>query len=62
MRNSSNMCKTIVGIDASQLYPLSMMEGMSTGVYTKWEREDTGMFHPRRSKKNYLECMVLEYF
>ena len=47
------MCKTIVGIDASQLYPFSMMKDMPTGVYTKWElREDTGLFHPRKSKKN----------
>ena len=57
------MCKTIVGIDASQLYPFSVMKDMPTGVYTKWElREDTGLFHPRRSKKNYLECIVLKYF
>ena len=57
------MCKTIVGIDASQLYPFSMMKDMPTGVYTKWElREDTGLFHPRRSKKNYLEYIVLKDF
>ena len=63
IKNSSNMCKTIVGIDASQLYPFSMMKDMPTGVYTKWElREDTGLFHPQRSKKNYLECIVLKYF
>ena len=63
IKNSSNICKTIVGIDASQLYPFSMMKDMPTGVYTKWElREDTGLFHPRRSKKNYLECIVLKYF
>ena len=36
------MCNTIVGVDASQLYPLSMIKDMSEGVYTKWElREDT---------------------
>ena len=53
IKNSSNMCKTIVGIDASQLYPFSMMKDMPTGVYTKWElRDETGLFHPRRSKKN----------
>ena len=37
IKNSSNMCKTIVGIDASQLYPFSMMKDMPAGVYTKWE-------------------------
>ena len=28
--NSSNICKTIVGIDASQLYPFSMSQEMPT--------------------------------
>ena len=63
IKNSSNMCKTIVANDASQLYPFSMMKDMPTEVYKKWElREETRLFHPRRSKKNYLECIVLQYF
>ena len=63
IKHSSNMCKTIVGIDASQRYPFSMMKDMPTRVYTKWElREDTRLFQPRRSKKKYLECIVLKYF
>ena len=57
------MCKTIAVINASHLYPFSMMKDMPTGVYTKWElREDTGLFHPRKSKKNYLKCVVLKCF
>ena len=35
-RNSSNICKTIVGIDASQLYPFSVCQEMPTGLYTRW--------------------------
>ena len=35
--NSSNNCKSIVGIDASQLYPFSMCQDMPTGLYTRWE-------------------------
>ena len=31
-KESSKMCKTIVGIDASQLYSFSMMKDMPTGV------------------------------
>ena len=63
IKNSSNMCKTIVSIDASQFYSFSMMKDMPTGVYTKWDlREGTGFFHPRRSKNNNLECIVLKYF
>ena len=26
LRNSSNVCKSVVGIDASQLYPFSMRQ------------------------------------
>ena len=45
VRKNSNMCKTIAAIDASQLYPFSMMKDMPTQVYTKWELlEDTGLF------------------
>ena len=64
IKNSSNTCKsTPVGIDASQLNSFSMMKDMPTGVYTKWElRKDTGLFHPRRNKKSFLECVVLKYF
>ena len=37
VRNSSNTCRTIVGIDASQLYPFSGCQEMPTGFYTRWE-------------------------
>ena len=30
IRNSGNICKSIVGIDASQLYPYSMCQPMPT--------------------------------
>ena len=32
---SSNLCKLIVGIDASQLYSYSMCQTMPTGLYTQ---------------------------
>ena len=32
IRGSSYICKPIVGIDASQLYPFSMCQDMSTGL------------------------------
>ena len=35
IRKSTNLCKSIVGIDASQLYPYSMCQPMSTGLYTR---------------------------
>ena len=37
IRKSSNLCKSIVGIDASQLYPYSMCQPMPTGLNTRWE-------------------------
>ena len=37
IRKSANLCKSIVGIDASQLYPHSMCQPMPTGLYTRWE-------------------------
>ena len=35
IRKSSNLCKSIVGMDASQLYPYSMFQPMPTGLYTR---------------------------
>ena len=37
IRNSSNVCKLIVGVDASHLYPFSNCQEMTTGLYTRWE-------------------------
>ena len=36
-RKSSNLCTSIVGIDASQVYPYSMCQPMPTGFYTRWQ-------------------------
>ena len=36
IRKSTNLCESIVGIDASQLYPYSMCQTMPTGLYTRW--------------------------
>ena len=35
IRKSTNICKTIVGIVASQLYPYSMCQPMPNGLYTR---------------------------
>ena len=37
IRRPNNVCKPIVVIDASQLYPFSLCQAMPTGVYTRWE-------------------------
>ena len=62
-RNSSNLCKSIVGIDASQLYPYSMCQPMPTGLYTSWEYDsETKRFTARQNKSRSFENMVLSYF
>ena len=62
IRESENMCKSIVGIDASQLYPFSMTKDMPTGLYTKWEfNEDTSKFYPKRNWRSFFEQQVIDY-
>ena len=63
IRKSSNLCKSIVGIDASQLYPHSMCQPMPTGLYTRWEYDsETKTFTARENKSRSFENMVLSYF
>ena len=37
IRKSINLCKSVVGIDVSGLYPYSIGQRMPTGFYTRWE-------------------------
>ena len=63
IRKSSNLCKSIVGIDASQLYPYSRCQPMLTGLYTRWEYDsETKRFTARQNKSRSFENMVLSYF
>ena len=60
VRKSSNICKSIVGIDASQLDPHSMCQPMSTGLYTGWDLDsETSRFTPRQNKTRSFENMVM---
>ena len=63
IRNSENICKSIVGIDASQLYPYSMCQPMPTGLYTRWEYDtESNRFKPQQNKSRNFENMVMSYF
>ena len=63
IRKSSNLCKSIVGIDAGQLYPYSMCQPMPTGLYTRWEYDsETKRFTARQNKSRSFENMILSYF
>ena len=48
IRKSQNVCKSIVGIDASQFHSFSMCQPMPTGLYTRYEYDsDSQRFKPR---------------
>ena len=63
IRKSSNLCKSIVGINASQLYPYSMCQPMPTGLYTRWDYDsETKRFTARQNKSHSFENMVMSCF
>ena len=63
IRNSANICKSIAGIDASQLYPYSMCQLIPTGLYTRWEYDtESKRFKPQQNKSRNFENMVMSYF
>ena len=63
IRKLSNLCKSIVGIDAGQLYPYSMCQLIPSGLYTRWEyNSETKRFTARQNKSRSFENMVLSCF
>ena len=63
IRRSNNICKAIVGIDASQLYPFSMCQAMPTGLYTRLEFDsDLQKFKARQNKIRNFENMVMSFY
>ena len=63
IRKSTNICKSIIGIDASQLCPYSMCQPMPTGLYTRWDIDlETSRFTPRQNKTCSFENMVMSCF
>ena len=62
IRKSANLCKPIVGIDASQLYFYSMCHPKSTGLYTRRDlKSETDTFTPRWIKTRSFENFVKSY-
>ena len=60
---STNWCKTLVGIDASQLYSFSMCQAMPTGLYTICALDsESGSFKPCQNKRKSFGNMVMSYF
>ena len=44
IRFSDNLVSTIIGVDASQLYPFSMSQPMPVGIYTRWKKGQNDKF------------------
>ena len=62
IRKSNNLCKSIVGFDASQFFPYSMCQDMPTGLYTRWDyNEETQKFKAREKRGRTFENMVMSY-
>ena len=63
VRKSENICKSIVGFDASQFYPYPMCQDMLAGLYTRWDLDpETSTFTPRQNKTRSFENMVMSFF
>ena len=63
IRKASNVCKSAVGIDASQSYPFSMCQDMPTGLYTRWEFDiDMQEFKARHNRTRIFENMVMSFY
>ena len=63
IRNSSYVCKSIVGVDASQLYPFSMCQDMPTRLYARWKFEtDTQKFKARHNQTLNFRNMFLSFY
>ena len=63
IRKSTNLRQSIVGIDASQLYPYSMCQPMPTSLYTRWDFDsETSRFIAQQNKTRSFENMVMSYF
>ena len=63
IRKSTNLRKSFVGIDASQLYPYSMCQPMPNGLYTRWNDDsESRKFMPRQNKTRSFENKVFCFF
>ena len=62
-RKSTILCKSFVGIDASQLYPYSICQPMPTGLYTRWNYDtESQKSMPWQNRTRSFEKMVHSYF
>ena len=59
----TNLCKSIVKIVASKLYPLSICQAWPTGLYMRWELDSvSSKFELHQNKTRKFKNMVISYF
>ena len=63
VRKPTNMCKSIVGVYASQLYPYLMCQLMPTGLFTRWDIDsEISRITPQQNKTRSFEKLVMSFF
>ena len=63
IRKPTKISKSIVVIDASQLYPHWVFQPMPVGFYTRWHLEsERDWFAPRQNNTRSFEKTVISYF
>ena len=63
IRDSPNLCKSIVGIAAPQLCSYSICQEMPTRLYTRWYYDsELGKFKPKQNKTRSYENLVMSYY
>ena len=62
IRKSTNVCKSIVGVDARQLYRYSMSQLLPTVLYTRrYLNSETSRFIPGQNKTRSFDNMVMSF-
>ena len=63
IKDSLNICKSIVVTDASQLYPYLMSQDMPNRLYTRWEFDsDMRKFKARHNQSCNFQKMVMSFY
>ena len=61
-RKSTNLCKSILGIDPSKIYTYSMCQPMPTGLYTRWDCDsETIRFTPPENRSVALNLWPFHF-
>ena len=62
LRKSKNICNSLVGIGASQIYPYSICQPIPTGLYTRWDLEPETSRFTSTIKSRSFENLAMPVF